>query len=586
MCDSCEPGLSQLAHWLTRDMNLSDLPFSSTQTTTMTAKASAHNSATVLFKGTIITMANGTFSEVNALVVKGDTITYTGPFEGAQEVAGPDADIVDLQERCLLPGFIEPHLHLLLTALAQNYLLQLSPIKVTTLSKAIQIITHAITDKLFDGDWVAGYGYDPSRITDHPDLTVDILDKISPTYPIFIMNQSGHVAYVNTAALNRAGITVQNADKQNYQIVDGKLTGVIFEQAVGTIGSLIPLPKPATMVGFAQQVLKGWASSGCTTIFDAGIGTTGSSDIPLLAAVTATTPPVRFFGALSIHILPTDANIASLFRPPVKIGNVEAQAVKFWADGSTQGFTAALNEPYLQPPPGMPLFGTLNYPDENALYTVMAPWFKAGFQIVVHANGDRATQQALNVYTALLKAYPDIPHAGMHRIDHFTVTEAYQRARAKALGLAVSHTIGHVNYWGKTFCNYVLGPPRAQVVDPVHSDEQTGLIWSLHSDSPVTDVNPLLYVKTAATRLLYPSGPVLGPEERVDLQTALRGVTINPATQIGIEKMVGTLEVGKKADMVALNQDPRKVDLADWEKDLRVDTTWMGGTVTYARPCG
>lgn len=112
----------------------------------------------------------------------------------------PDQEqTLDLQGRCLLPGFIEPHLHLIMTALADNYLLCLSPINVTTLDEAKKIIAGAIPDKLI-GDWVAGYGYDPSRVRDHPHLTVDILDGISTEHPIFIINQSGHLAYINSAA--------------------------------------------------------------------------------------------------------------------------------------------------------------------------------------------------------------------------------------------------------------------------------------------------------------------------------------------------------------------------------------------------
>ena len=224
------------------------------KTSNAVAKASADDDMITLFKGVIITMAGGTFSQVEALVVKGDTIVYTGSLKGAQEPAESGATIVEQGDQCLLPGFIEPHLHLILTALAENYLLNLSPLKVTTLDCAKNIIKNAVPDKLH-GHWVAGYGYDPSRVDNHPDLTVDILDGINKTHPIFIMNQSGHVAYVNTAALTLAGITAENAGP-NYQIVNGKLTGVIYEQAVGKIGSLIPQPDFVSMVQYCQKTLK------------------------------------------------------------------------------------------------------------------------------------------------------------------------------------------------------------------------------------------------------------------------------------------------------------------------------------------
>jgi predicted amidohydrolase YtcJ len=552
-------------------MDLSNLP----TTLTSPTKAAPQDGIKIYTNGVIITMAGGTFSQVEALVVTGDTITYTGDAAGAQKSAGPGAETIDLRNKCLLPGFIEPHVHLIMTTMVNNFMLKLSPMEVTTLEEAIKVIAGAIPNNLLNG-WVAGFGYDPSRVKGHPNLTVEILDAISTKYPIYIINQSGHIGYVNSVTLALAGVTAANADS-SYQKINGKLTGVIYELAVGQIGKLMPSISPEKIILDCRKTLDTWASLGCTTIFDAGIGSVSPKDGELLTIATALPPPVRYYGAIAVYAYPMGKQLT----PPIKFGHVEAQAIKCWADGSTQGFTAAEKKPYFTLPVDMPANGTLNYTDE-AFYKDMAPHIQNGFQIIVHSNGDRATEQTLNVYEAALKAYPNVPHAGMHRIEHFTVTEPEQLARAKNLGLAISHTIGHVNFWGNTFKTYVLGPERAERIDPLKSDEEAGLIWSLHSDSPITDVNPLLYLRTATTRLLYPDGGVLGKHECVDLEAALRGITVNPAKQIGIESTVGSLEVGKKADFVVLNRDPRITPLPDLDK-LVVEQTWMGGRLTYTK---
>lgn len=126
----------------------------------------------------------------------------------------------------------------------------------------------------------------------------------------------------------------------------------------------------------------------------------------------------------------------------------------------------------------------------------------------------------------------------------------------------------------------MLKPWIAKRIDPLRSDEKAGLLWSLHSDSPVTDVQPLQYLQTATTREMMQTGEVLGPDECVELEPALRGITLNPAKQIGVSHLVGSLEPGKKADMVILSKDPRKVAKSDLNK-LIVEETWIGGVKVY-----
>ncbi|KAL9044437.1 MAG: hypothetical protein Q9214_002425 [Letrouitia sp. 1 TL-2023] len=584
-CSSCVPGAGHLANWLLHDLNFRDVSLASASS----QQVMALEDTTVFFGGPILTMAGGQYSLVSALVVKGDTIIFAGELNEARKITGLATRQVFLNGRSLMPGFIEPHLHLIFTALADNYLLKLSPPQttspgITTLDQAKSTMQGAL-GSVPDGKWLVGYGYDPSRIDvnlpsprRHPDLNRTYLDGISNKIPIFILNQSGHIAYVNSPTFAVANITDDNVknDTSFQKDANGHLTGLLFEQAIARVVRCTPKPSPLEVAEYCNSTLNYWLSQGCTTVFDAGIGTGGAEEPDLISSLSM---PLRFHGAISNYIARPNATFIK--TPPYMLGQANISAIKFWADGSTQGFTAFLNSDYL---PGLPSWanplGNPNYNTSILLQEAMEPWLRREFQIMVHANGDGATLQTLAAYDAIFKANPDRNPNIRHRIEHFTVTDEEQLQTARNLGLAVSNTIGHVNYWGSTFNDYVLGTDRTQRIDPVNSEETLGLIWSLNSDSPLTNVNPLLYVKTAATRELFQNGSTLGGNQFVSVETAFKGVTVNPAAQIGVADQVGSLEVGKKADMVVLSQDPRSVDPTDLDK-LVVEQTWVGGVRAY-----
>lgn len=432
-----------------KDIDLSSTPVN-LEVATRTKK---DDRARIFFGGPIITMTDGFFSPVEALVVEEDTIKYTGTLQGAKDAAGEEAIVYDLQERCLVPGSVEPHLHLILSAVTDHYFLKLSPNEVTTVDKALEIIRGAIGEgNLVGGKMVVGYGYDPSRVEEtdnypaHSDLTKEMLDKISTKYPIYIINQSGHVAYASTLTLENAGVTKDSVkDDESYQKDDkGELTGVIYEQALARIGKQVPQLTADLVFDYCNRTIRKWSSRGCTTVFDAGIGSVGPTDMVLLANLPK--PDIRFYGALSVNAVP--AYLAPIIRqPPFKLGPVEVIAIKYWADGSTQGFTAAVYTPYVNPPSKEKEHGTLNYESAEVLAGVIEPYLREGFQIVVHSNGDRATNQVLDTYEAVFEANPNRDKKIIHRIEHFTVTESTQLTRAARLGLGISQTIGHVSGW-------------------------------------------------------------------------------------------------------------------------------------------
>ena len=199
----------------------------------------------------------------------------------------------------------------------------------------------------------------------------------------------------------------------------------------------------------------------------------------------------------------------------------------------------------------------------------MKAFFDQGWQISTHSNGDKAIDQTLASYTKLLAGNAK-PQDRRLRIEHFTVNNESQVKQAVKLGVVPSFTIGHVNYWGAAFNDHIIGSERAKRIDP-------GGKFTLHSDTPVSNVGPLNYVSEEVTRLWQlPPQKVLGPDQAVSVDDAIRAVTIDAAYQIFADNIVGSLEVGKQADLVILEKNPRQTAPADI-RNIKVKGTWIDG---------
>jgi predicted amidohydrolase YtcJ len=539
-----------------------------------------HDEANI-FLGNTLTLADGNFSLVDAITIRGGTIVSVGSLVDVQRVVGINASIRVLGEgQAIVPGFIDPHLHLLFTALVNHEsILNFSPIMVKTIADTRAVVKRAL-EKKKPGEWVVGFGYDPSLIQDHPNLTLNITNAWAPKNPVYIINQSGHVAYVNQLALDLAKISDDIKDPNFHRGPDGKLDGVLFEEAVSVFSPFIPKISPVEFISIARTTLKSWAARGTATVFDAGIGlTSGWPEIALIKSILDDPLLPRFSGAIAIQTGQSFTSFLEVLAPPPwSVGAARVQAINFWLDGSTQGFTGAVKEPYLDQPNNL---GILNYGSDEKLLGLLVPFLKTGWQLILHSNGDQATDQALRMLKAAFNAVPNRNREIVHRLEHVNVVSKDQLVQAVELGLGVSHLIAHVRNWGAAFRDYVLGQQRGQRIDPTRDDVDVGVIYSFHSDSPISPVNPLQYVDTAAARLIDATGEVLGGEQTVSLEEAWRGVTINPARQIGLAAEIGSLEVGKRADFVVLGKGPRLVQPGHLREELEVLETWVAGWKIY-----
>ena len=208
-------------------------------------------------------------------------------------------------------------------------------------------------------------------------------------------------------------------------------------------------------------------------------------------------------------------------------------------------------------------------------------FFREGWQLAIHSNGDAAIDQTLAAYRTLLAGEKN-PARHRLRIEHFTVHSDLQQHidQVKQMGIVPGMTIGHVLFWGQPFHDTILGEERAQNIDPMVSLVNAGVPFTLHSDAPITPVDPLSYIQTAVTRQWQPpagsSPQILGPSQRVSVDQAIRAVTLDAAFQIFFEDRVGSLEVGKLADMAVLEQNPQTVPPLTIA-NIKVLATYLGG---------
>ncbi len=545
------------------------------------AAAPGTGSADTIFVGGAIVTVNPTAPQVRALAVKGGIIVGLGDEKAVREQwTGTTTQVVDLRGGTLMPGFVEPHVHFIGTAMQTLLALDVSNFELPydTLDTIVAKLT-AHLKTLPPGQWLTAFGVDPSRtIPFMAALTADILDKVSTDVPIFVLNQSGHIAYVNHKALDAAGIgrDTPNPPGGGVYVKDarGNLTGEMLElSSYLRFQAKMPVPTRDEIMAVLMRNARNIAATGITTCAEIALGTAFGFDneIAMLKALEANPAmPLRLRVYLYGPAVPSGYTV----RPGDGDDRLRFVGVKFVADGSNQGLTGALNAPYTYPK-GTTNRGTLDYAEADLLGQAR-PFFDQGWQLSIHANGDRAIDQTLAIYGQLLAGNPD-PIKRRLRIEHFTITTEAQVDRVKQLGITPGMTIGHVDFWGQPFHDQIIGPERARRIDPTGSLKKRGVHFAFHSDSPVSPFAPLRYISDGVTRRWQtPPRTVLGPDQRITIDDAIRAVTLDAAYQMFVDDKVGSLEVGKWADFVVLAKNPRTTDPKDIVH-IKVLETWLSG---------
>jgi predicted amidohydrolase YtcJ len=533
---------------------------------------------TVFVNGTILPV-DAAFSEHEALAISGNRILAVGNRDDVIAAAGRGATTVDLAGRIVMPGFIEPHMHFALLA-GLGHLEDVGPFRQPTFDDALDALRE-IAAAAGPDEWVMARQFDPIMLDPPRDLTTRELDAIAPDRPAFVLNASGHVAYVNSKALELGGIArnTENPPGGEYgRYEDGTPNGVLYGQAASSPilyqNQQVADRMQNGFVSAGREVGEEAAALGITTLCDQATGAlAGPAELQSYQAMYDGGLMKARIRAYAYSEQPgwDEAGVEAGYGDAL----MRLAGWKIVTDGSNQGFTGRQREPYFT----RDTVG-IYYVEPGALREAVIDRSKRGWPLSLHGNGDAAIDSILDAVEAARDAGVDA-QALRCRIEHCSILHDEQIARMAALGMVPSFLINHVHYWGHVMRDEVFGPEKVQLLDRCRSVEDAGLNWVMHTDAPVSPLGSLHKIRVAVVRDLWKEpDTILAPNERVSVEAAVRSVTRNAAWACHSEREIGSLEVGKLADLVVLEEDPRAVEPTAIS-DIRVSETWMDGNRVF-----
>ena len=537
----------------------------------------------VYFNGKIICVdKNNTVEE--AIIVENGIIQAVGSNEDMIQEAyhrSSEVEEINLKGNTMLPGFIDPHGHIV--AIAQASMMINFGETTSREDMVEQLAVYLKENPRAEGKWLLGLGYDNSKFADGKHPNKFDLDKVSTEVPIFITHASGHIAAVNSKALELFGYvgedyvvpeggvvqTVENSREPNGVLEE---TAFLSESKKSCIGA----PGFEDVLAALEKAQDLYASYGITTAQDASVD---KGMHQLLGAAAQ-------YGKLKLDI------VGYAIQPFTKelmgenssfdakyFNHYKLLGGKTWLDGSPQAKTAWLTKPYHVVPEGEKedYCGYGTQPDE-----VVTAYFKTcienNYQVNAHCNGDAASDQFIRCYKNALEATGNKEDLRPVMVHCQTVRED-QLDEMQSMGILPTFFLDHIFYWGDYHYDSVFGPERAQRISPAGSALKRGMSFTLHQDPPVKMPIMTLAIHNAVNRTTQ-GGRVLGEDQRISVMDAIRAVTINGAHQYFEENTKGSLEVGKVADFVILDKCPILVESHEL-KDIKVLETIKDGNTIY-----
>ncbi len=525
----------------------------------------------VLTNGNIYTV-DVRLGRVEAIAITRGKIAAVGTAEEMQHWVGPETKVIDLEGKFVMPGFNDAHTHL---ANAGQGSLSVNVEGTRSIAEFQQRIRARLSE-FEPGTWVVGRGWDHSLWEENRMPTKADLDAVSTSHPMFFTRVDGHSAVANSLALEQAGITRSSEQLEGGEIVrdaDGEPTGWLKENATGLVSRLIPAPTSEQRQRGLLLALAEAARYGVTSVQD------NSSWEDFLAL-----RELKQEGKLTLRVtewLPFDAPLNRLEEMRKEGGATDpwlrTGALKGVTDGSGGSLSAAMLEPFANAPDNR---GILLY-DPEQLKKMVVDRDAAGFQIALHAIGDRANRVALDAFEAALKI--NKRRNARHKIEHAQFVHRDDFARFKELDVIASmqpcHLLADMR-WAPT----ILGPEREYEGYAIGTMRKAGARLAFGTDYPVEHINPLRGLYAAVTREFEDGGPEGGwlPEEKVSLEEAIHAYTLGSAFAEFEERRKGTLSPGKFADLIVLSQDITNVSPSEL---LRTDVllTMVGGKIVYRK---
>lgn len=541
--------------------------------------------ADIIYIGGRILTIDSANSLAEALAVKDGRIEAVGQAAVVRKLKGPATRVIDLRGKTLLPGFIDGHSHIMEFDPGAYVNLgspPMGPIKdipgIVAALRQFKEVHH-----IKPGEWINGYGYDQDQLAEKRHPQKEDLDAAFPDNPVGITNINGHMLVVNSFALRISGIDSSTANPPGGFIVrkpgTREPTGLLQEHASYLL-KIAPVKEktlPERLAGLKQKE-EYYASFGVTTAQD---GYSSLASVDLLEKAADSNLLI-----IDIDALPGYPILDKLLANPYYSFNtyknhLKLAGFKLISDGSPQGRTAFFTEPYTTQLPG-DTAGYRGFPNftQLQLNEAVIKGFRNHVQVYVHCNGDaaidryiRAVENADSVLgTSSLDRRPVVIHAQFTRPD--------QLDKYKELGFLPSFFTNHTFFWGDVHIRN-LGKDRAFFSSPVKAALDKQIVFTNHSDFPVTPINPLFILWSSVNRESR-SGVTIGPGQRLTPQEGLRALTINGAYEYFEEKSKGSLEKGKLADLVILSDDPTTTD-PEKIKDIKVLETIKEGKTVYKR---
>ena len=543
--------------------------------------------ALLVYGGHILTMQGMQPSYVDAMIIQDGKIRYTGPLSEAEKLA-PQAKRLNLNNKTVIPGIIDAHSHLNSVGMQQTVANLYPPPdgKVVSIATLIQEMKAWAKQKptfvQATSGWIIGNGYDDAQLQEKAHPTATDLDQISTTQPVLILHQSGHLASVNHKVLELLGINEKSSNPSGgviRRVVGTNIPNGVLEESV-VIEAMLQAFKtvpPEMMQQMALTAVQTYMKNGYTTVQE-GRADRGTSELwrSLANQNKLAIDVVSYPDISSEQAYMLEKGVSKNYVNHFRIGGV-----KISLDGSPQGKTAWLTEPYVVPPEGKDknYLGYPAFPEQKTVQHMIDLAFKQHWPILAHANGDAAIDQYLNVIANAQKKYDASQRRDV--IIHAQTMREDQLDRAKQLHLIPSFFSLHTYYWGDWHVAQTLGEKRAEHISPTGSALRKGMIFTEHHDAPVIPPKSMMVLDATVNRTTR-TGKVLGEAQKVSPYIALKTMTDWAAYQYFEEDIKGTLSTGKYGDFVILSDNPITIDPSKI-KDIKVLATYKQGQLVYQR---
>ena len=493
-----------------------------------------------------------------AVAIKKDRIVKVGTNKEINSLIGKDTKVINLEGKTVVPGLVDSHIHVADFGKVLTWI----DLKDVTSIEEMQRLLRERAQKVSNGRWVIGNGWNQTRFAEKRYPNREDLDAASPENPVTFYHKCERVCVVNSRALELAGVTKETVAPSGGTIEKnsetGELTGVLRETATDLVWKAIPEPSE-------EEVLEA-ARLACEKIVEAGVTgvhwiVTLPSEVSVIQKVAEDELPLR------VQFI-----VPSKFLDQLGVSGSASGArwgVNIFVDGFLAARTAALREPYVDDGTR----GQLMYTQEE-LDELVVRAHKANFRLIIHAMGDQAVDMAL---TAIEKALTEVPKEDCrYRLEHAAVLDRELIGRIKKLGLTVSVqpkcVVSEFQVWSAVDR---LGPERARWLYPLKTLFKEGIRVVGGSDCPMEPLSPLQGIQAAVERQFF-------PEEQLTVDEALRMYTINAAYASSEEDVKGSVEEGKLADFTVLSGDPRTVPPNKIGK-INVEMTVVGGKIVYQK---